>query len=320
MRKVSRRLACVFATAVTARASAFAPSAPERAAQRQEQQRVGDGRGEADAEEADQPRLGQQARDAAQVVEGGAQQVHARVGVVDPVDRDLVDAHALALREHEQLGVEEPPLVAHARQQLPGGVGADRLEPALRVGEAGAQHGVQQPVVAARDQLALGAAHDPRAGRETRPDRHVAVPGQQRGEQRRERAQVGRQVGVHVADHVGVAALPGRAQRAAAALLGQRDQLDARQVGRQRHADLAASRRCSRCPRSRSASRAAARRTGTRAGAGSRPAGPPARCGRARRRRRRAAAARAAGAVRSAGGEAHAATIGLRRESTLRPA
>ena len=55
---------------------------------------------------------------AAQVVQRGAHDVHARVGVVDPVDRHLVDAQPAPLGEHEQLGVEEPPLVADARQQL----------------------------------------------------------------------------------------------------------------------------------------------------------------------------------------------------------
>ena len=56
-------------------------------------------------------------------------------GVVGPVHRDLVDAQPGPLGEHEQLGVEEPAPVLHKRQQLPRLVGADRLEPALRVGE-----------------------------------------------------------------------------------------------------------------------------------------------------------------------------------------
>ena len=43
--------------------------------------------------------------------------VDARVGVVDPVDRHLVDAQPAALGEHEQLGVEEPAVVADVVEQ-----------------------------------------------------------------------------------------------------------------------------------------------------------------------------------------------------------
>ena len=103
-----------------------------------------------------------QAPDAAQVVPGGAPDVHPRVGVVDPVHRDLVDAHAGALRGHQQLGVEEPGLVRHQRQQLPCRIGAEGLEAALRVPEAGPQDAPQQQVVGARDELAFGAARDAR--------------------------------------------------------------------------------------------------------------------------------------------------------------
>ena len=76
---------------------------------------------------------GQQARYAAQVIERGARDVDARVGVVDPVDRHLVDSQPLALGEHEQLGVEEPPVILDIRQQPPGQVPANGLEAALRV-------------------------------------------------------------------------------------------------------------------------------------------------------------------------------------------
>ena len=74
----------------------------------------------------------------AQVVQGGADDVDAAVRVVEPVDRHLVDPQPAALGEHEQLGVEEPAGVLHQRQQLARDVRADRLEPALRVGEPGA--------------------------------------------------------------------------------------------------------------------------------------------------------------------------------------
>ena len=61
-----------------------------------------------------------------------------RVGVVDPVDRDLVDAQAAALGEDQQLGVEEPGLVLDRAAAAPVTASArDRLEAALGVGEAG---------------------------------------------------------------------------------------------------------------------------------------------------------------------------------------
>ena len=98
---------------------------------------------------------------------------------------------------------------------------ADRLEAALGVGEPRAQRRVQDRVVRARDQLALGAAHHARAVREPRADREVAVAGEQRSDERQQRAQVGREVDVHVADDARVAGRPGGPQRAAAALAVQ---------------------------------------------------------------------------------------------------
>ena len=135
-----------------------------------------------------------------QVLERGADDVDARVGVVDPVDRHLVDPQPAPLGEDEQLGVEEPGVVAHVGEQAVERVAADGLEAALRVGEAGAQRRVQEAVVAARDDLALRAADDARAVREARADREVAVAGEQRGDERQQRAQVGREVDVHVGD------------------------------------------------------------------------------------------------------------------------
>jgi len=74
---------------------------------------------------------------------------------------------------------------------------------------------MQQQVVAAGDDLALRAADHPRTWRQPGPDRHVAVPGQQRRDQRQQRVQVGGQVHVHVGADVGVTAGPDPAQRAA---------------------------------------------------------------------------------------------------------
>jgi hypothetical protein len=178
-----------------------------------------------------------QPRDAAQVLDRGAHDVDARVGVVDPVDRDLVDAQPAALGEHEQLGVEEPAVVADLAEQAPGRRRGHGLEAALRVGEAGAQHGVQQAVVGARDDLALEPAHDARRAGQARADGEVAVARQQGRDQREQAAQVGRQVDVHVAEHAGVAARPGLAQGEPAALAVHAQHLDAEQLARERRGD-----------------------------------------------------------------------------------
>ena len=162
---------------------------------------------------------------------------HPRVGVVDPVDRHLVDAQAAALGEHQQLGVEEPAVVAHLSSRPSSDVAANGLEAALGVGEARPQRRVQQAVVGARDELAVRPAHDARAVRQARPDREVGVPGEQRRDQRQQPAQVGREVDVHVADHAGVAGRPCRPQRAAAPLALQPQQLDAGQLVAQPRGD-----------------------------------------------------------------------------------
>ena len=92
----------------------------------------------------------------------------------------LVDAQTAALGEHQQLGVEEPTGVLDQRQQVLGDVPADRLEAALRVAEPGGQRAAQQQVVAARDDLSLGAADHPRPAGQPGADRDVGVPGHQR--------------------------------------------------------------------------------------------------------------------------------------------
>ena len=162
-----------------------------------------------------------QAYDAPQVVEGRPDDVDPAVRVVDPVDRDLVDPQPGALGDGEQLGVEEPLVVAHQRQQLPRRVATDRLEPALRVGEPDAERPPQDEVVAARDQLALEAALDSGRAGQPRPDREVRVSADQRCDQRQQRVEVGGEVDVHVDQHVAVRPTPGLLQRAPPPLLGQ---------------------------------------------------------------------------------------------------
>ena len=142
-----------------------------------------------------------------------------------------------ALGEHEQLGVEEPAVVADVGEQAPGRGRRHGLEAALRVGEARAQHGAQQAVVGARDELALGAAHDARRARQARADGEVAVAREQRRHERQQAAQVGRQVDVHVAEHARVAARPGLAQGEPAALAIEAQDLDAGQLVRERRGD-----------------------------------------------------------------------------------
>jgi hypothetical protein len=154
------------------------------------------------------------------------------------VDRHLVYAQPAPLGQHEQLGVEEPALVAHAGQQRVERVAPRGLEAALGVAELHAQDRVQQRVVAARDQLSLGAAHDAGAGGQPRPDGEVRMGGQQRRDEGQQRAQVGREIDVRVGDHAGVARRPRGAQRAAAALAVEAQRAHAGQLGGQPAGDL----------------------------------------------------------------------------------
>ena len=125
-------------------------------------------------------------------------------------------------------------VVADRGEQVVEHVAAHRLEAALGVAEAGAQRRAQDPVVGARDQLALRAADHARAVREPGADRQVAVAGEQRRDQREQPAQVGREVDVHVTDDARVARRPGGAQRAAAALALEPQHRHRRQLARER--------------------------------------------------------------------------------------
>ena len=58
--------------------------------------------------------------DALEVGGRGGHDVDPAVGVVDPVDRHLVDAQPAALGQHQQFGVEEPAGVGDVRQQPAG--------------------------------------------------------------------------------------------------------------------------------------------------------------------------------------------------------
>src|SRR5439155_9640777 len=98
---------------------------------------------------------------ALQVVDPGVDDVYARVRVVDPVDRYLVDAQACTFGDHQQLGVEEPAGVGDQRQQLPGHFSTHGLEAALRIGEVRAEHASQNQVVTASSEFPFWPAHHP---------------------------------------------------------------------------------------------------------------------------------------------------------------
>ena len=169
--------------------------------------------------------------DALQVVDRGAHDVDRRVGVVDPVHRHLVDAQPGAFGEDEQLGVEEPAGVLDERHEPLRDVAADGLEAALRIGEPGGERAAQDEVVGARDELALGPAHDAGVAGQPRADRQVGVPRDQRGDQRQEGGEIGRQVHVAVGQHLRVGRRPRRPQRPAAALLRHPQRLDLGELG-----------------------------------------------------------------------------------------
>ena len=177
------------------------------------------------------------APDAAQVGQGGGDDVDPGVGVVDPVHRHLVDPQAGALGQHQHLGVEEPAGVLDQRQEPLRDVGADGLEAALRVGESGLQRAAQQQVVAARDELPLRPADDPRSAAEPGADREVGVPGDQRGDQGQQGGEVGREVDVAVGEHGRVGGSPDRPQRPPAALLLEPDRRHGRDLAGQRPRD-----------------------------------------------------------------------------------
>ena len=161
------------------------------------------------------------APDAPQVVGHRRHDVDRGVGVVGPLHRRLADAQPEPLGHDEQLGVEEPRVVLDERQQLKRALAPDGLEATLEVRDAAVQRQADDVVVGARDQLALGPAHDPRPPSQPRAHRDVAVAGDDRAHQREQGRERGRQVDVHVGHHVGPAGRPGRAQRVPAALAGQ---------------------------------------------------------------------------------------------------
>ena len=149
-----------------------------------------------------------------------------------------MDPHPATLRRDQQLGVEEPGLISHRVEQLVHNVGADRLEPALGVGEACAQRRAQDVVVGARDELTLRAPRHPGSRRQSRADRDLAVARQEWREQRQQRVQIGRQVDVHVCDDSRPARRPRGPQRPTAPLLRDAQNTYPVEIVRERPRDL----------------------------------------------------------------------------------
>ena len=84
-----------------------------------------------------------------EIVDGRADHVDTTVGVVGPVDRHLVDPESGAFGDDEQLGVEEPPVVFHERENTLGNFAAHGLEAALGVAEFDTHRRAHQGVVTA---------------------------------------------------------------------------------------------------------------------------------------------------------------------------
>ncbi len=142
------------------------------------------------------------------------------------------------------------PVSATCGSRLPRDVGADCLETTLCVGEARGQRRFQDQVVAARDDLPLGAAHHPRATAQPGADRQVRVAGDERRHQRGERREVGGQVDIHVRQHGRVRRGPHRMQRSAAPLLLEAHDPYVGQLRGQFARRCRGCRRCWRCRRS----------------------------------------------------------------------
>ena len=159
--------------------------------------------------------------DTAQVVLGGRDDAHPRIGVVDPVHRDFSDPQTQALCRDQQLGVEEPLVVLNERQEFRRRVTAEGLEAALRITEPALQRQLEQEVVRPRNQLALGAAHDVRAPRQPGADGDVSVSGKQRRHERQQGRQRGGEIDVHVGDDRCLARRPRRPECVAPSLAGQ---------------------------------------------------------------------------------------------------
>ena len=130
----------------------------------------------------------------------GADDVDPGVGVVDPVDGHLVDAQAVVLGEHEQLGVEEPALVLDGGRRARATSVRTALKPHWASEKPLRSVALRSRLYAREIASRFGPAHDARAGGQPGADGDVAVARHERRDERQQRVEVGREVDVHVGD------------------------------------------------------------------------------------------------------------------------
>ena len=110
-----------------------------------------------------------QASNTLEVVPHGAGDAHPAVGVFDPLNRHLVQPHVHVAREEQQLGVEEPAIVFHEREERLRGIGAQCLEPALRVVKGGRNAALSTAMYPRLSTSRLGDRLTPRLGERRDP-------------------------------------------------------------------------------------------------------------------------------------------------------
>lgn len=105
-----------------------------------------------------------------------AQESHFAVRVEMPVDGHFADGIAKMLCQEEHLHVKGPALNGLQRKEMCGGFGAEALEAALRILQAGQRHELDEAVEHAPDEMAVSRFPDAlRAGRFARTDGDVAI-------------------------------------------------------------------------------------------------------------------------------------------------
>ena len=125
------------------------------------------------------------------VFDGSVNDVDARVGVVDPVDRNFVDAVPGFFGEKQQLRVKKPGIVLHMGQQACRDVGTHGFEPALCVAEVCSHGCFQHEVVGAGNEFPLRPALHTGGTRKAGANGNVGMPGEQWGHERKQAVEVG---------------------------------------------------------------------------------------------------------------------------------
>ena len=232
-----------------------APIAAKRTSWRPKSSASGGPRGRAEARACRRPRANVRTMRTtpAEVVDRGARDVDAAVGVVDPVDRHLVDAQAVVLGERGAARCRRT-----SRRPRPSGSSRratsvrTALKPHCASRHPGREHGAQDAGCSVREiSSRFGARGDrerrARAGSRSRRRSGPETSGATSG---RQRVEVGREVDVHVRDDGGVARGPRRPQREAAALAVEVDGAHPGQVPGEAAGATPRCRRSTRCRRS----------------------------------------------------------------------